>query len=462
MKTAILTSILTLFFGIGSLTAQVYDDVYDSSKPVTTPTTYTKEEQENENMVTDKSSDKYSFSQENSRNSYDDDQYIDYDNDDYYYTSRIRRFNNSFWRFGYYSPFYMDPFWWDMSYGYPSFSIGWGYPNWYNNNSFYGNNWGYGNNWNNWNNWGNNGGWSYGGCFNSWNNYNYGNYGGCFGYGNYGWGNNFGNGYNNGYNHGYSNGYWDGFNNNNNGYGLGSGYVYGPRSSVNSSIRYNRNSIRNTNELLSTDGRRTMPTRANTQSPVPDGSRVIRNNATQYQNTNSPSSTIRSNEMRNERNIRSEESTSDRSGATQAEPIPIRSRQPYQNRLDNEQRQQKQMEQQRHDESNRSRMQQEQGSDQQRSREQNRDQRDARMQNQRQERMNRDRSEREQRTNQQSQQREERRNQSRNEIPAREQRSAPAPRYEAPQRQQRTESPRMESPRMQAPSNSNMGGGRRR
>ncbi len=63
----------------------------------------------------------------------DGDEYIDYNDDDYYYSSHIRRFNGNY-GFGYYTPYY-DPFWYSSWYSpwyYPysgfSVSVGWGNP----------------------------------------------------------------------------------------------------------------------------------------------------------------------------------------------------------------------------------------------------------------------------------------------------------------------------------------------
>src|SRR4030042_2795342 len=53
-----------------------------------------------------------------------------YNTDDYYYASRMRRFYDPFYSFGYYDPWYCDPYWyspgWSFSYGF-----GYGYPYYY-------------------------------------------------------------------------------------------------------------------------------------------------------------------------------------------------------------------------------------------------------------------------------------------------------------------------------------------
>lgn len=238
MKNLFILTLLGIFLGNGSLSAQTFDDVYDSGSHSRKQKEYTAESvpQEDNHQYSDNDVSQSSQQRQyNNNNQYNDNDVIDYDDDDYYYASRIHRFHHGYWRFGYYSCFFQDPFWWDMSYSYPVFYMNYGYP--------YGcggwNHWG-------WNNWGWNAGWSpYGSCWNScgwntgwspWGGYGY----GAFGYGGYG---GYYNGYYNGYNNGYYNGYWDGFYNAGYG-GYRSGYVYGPRRSVNSSVRLPRNGIR--------------------------------------------------------------------------------------------------------------------------------------------------------------------------------------------------------------------------
>lgn len=132
----------------------------------------------------------------------DGDEYIDYNDDDYYYSSRMRRFNSNYYGFGYYTPFY-DPFWYDPWYS-PwygprsgvSVSIGWGGPYW---SSYYGMSGWYG----------------YPGFYSAWNYPYYAGWGGYYG----GWG---------GYYGGYYDGYYAGA------YGGNVRSVqYGPRTSFN-------------------------------------------------------------------------------------------------------------------------------------------------------------------------------------------------------------------------------------
>lgn len=117
-----------------------------------------------------------------------------YEDNDYAYASRIRRFHNNNFGWGYYDPWYTnmywynyDPFFWGTSIyagAWPSWGWGVGWNSW---------NCGFG-----WNNWGWNAGW---GC-NTW--------GWGAGWNSWGWGwNNWG--WNNPYWNGYNQGYWNGF-----------------------------------------------------------------------------------------------------------------------------------------------------------------------------------------------------------------------------------------------------------
>lgn len=140
------------------------------------------------------------------------------------YATRLRRFNstNLGLSYGYYDPFFVDPYWsfgwsyWDP-FIYPT--SGWriGYSSWAGWNVGY--SWGWGGGWG----WGGNPRyWNrpyYGWGWNSWGAYGWG--GNCYdpwgwGWGwnspYYGWGGNYGWGFNNGYWTGYNNGYWNGFN----------------------------------------------------------------------------------------------------------------------------------------------------------------------------------------------------------------------------------------------------------
>ncbi len=226
--------------------AQTYDDVYDVHNP--TPVAPSIQQPRNYN--------------DGNSTYYDEQGYsgtmIDYNDDDYYYSSYINRFYSPTPGFGYFSSCYNNPFAW-----------GWG-NSWNNWNSPYGLNGGFGwggiyvnygyNPWNSWNSpyCNNYNSWGY----NPWNSYSYNNFG--FGGGYCGWGNNFNNyffsnnyngwgcgnnfygggygGY--GYNQGFYDGYYSGYyaNNNNNNWGGNNGnngnggkqydaYHYGPRNS---------------------------------------------------------------------------------------------------------------------------------------------------------------------------------------------------------------------------------------
>lgn len=215
-----------------------YDDVYyDPSKSSTTSTKVVKNVEEKDVSAPLQDDQLDGQQSENSKayqydgveasdgntyitnNYYNDDSY-----NDYFYTSRLRRYYQPSYGFGY----------WD---------------NYYTNYYFYDNNpWSWGNNiysytpnyyWNPWgiyigySTWGSHNGWNWGrpcyaawydpyGWNSGWNN-NYYGYNGYYGYNN-GYGNGYYNGYNNGYNNGYYNGYYNGYNNN---YAYGGGYDYG-------------------------------------------------------------------------------------------------------------------------------------------------------------------------------------------------------------------------------------------
>ncbi|RYZ30584.1 MAG: hypothetical protein EOP49_39750, partial [Sphingobacteriales bacterium] len=156
--------------------------------------------------------------------SYDNDGYIDYDNEDYYYSTRIRRFNQPFYNMGYFStfqnPFWYNPYWYDPYWGYSwwnrptvSIMIGGG-PYW---SSYWG-----------WHNW-----YGYGGFGSYWNYPVYASW----------YGGNYYNGFWNGYYAGlYDNGYGGGYGN-----GGGRTVTYGPRNSSNFSYNAgarNANGIR--------------------------------------------------------------------------------------------------------------------------------------------------------------------------------------------------------------------------
>ena len=150
---------------------------------------------------------------------YDDESYSYYDDYDYYYTSRIRRFHRPYTGFGFYSPAYVDLYYYDP------FAFNYNY--WYPGTSIYisfGNSWG---RWNRWNNWGYYSPFYRPYAYNSWYRPFYGN--GWYDYGYYG-----GNFYT------YNNYYYGGYcptpvgNVYNPGggsyYGNHNGYTYGPRT----------------------------------------------------------------------------------------------------------------------------------------------------------------------------------------------------------------------------------------
>jgi hypothetical protein len=138
---------------------------------------------------------------------YDNDDYDYYEDYDYYYTSRVRRFHRPYYGFSYFDPIYADLYYYD-----PFINPGMtvliydGYSSWNNWNSWrrwnrwnswgsFNRGWGWGNSWNRWNDpW-------YGGGWNNWggNNYFINNYygggGGWNNWGGGGWNNWGGNGY---------------------------------------------------------------------------------------------------------------------------------------------------------------------------------------------------------------------------------------------------------------------------
>jgi hypothetical protein len=147
-----------------------------------------------------------------------------YDPDyDYYYTSRLRRFYNPMpvANFGYFSPYFIDSYWYDpFSPGlniYISFGNNWGWNRPWNN-------WGWNNPWNGWggwNNWGWNNPWNTWGCNNPWNNWGWNRPWNNWGAYNAGqWNNGWNNGW---YGGGFVNNYW---NETSPGY---DDYYYGPR-----------------------------------------------------------------------------------------------------------------------------------------------------------------------------------------------------------------------------------------
>ena len=262
MKRLLLTGLL--FLGVGQVASFAQtDDIYFNSADIEQQKKEDKKRAAEEARIraAEEENQYSSYGQNGSESgdyqtynkSYDSDGYSEYNGDDYYYSSRIRRFNYPFYNMGYYSafhnPYWYDPFWSDPYWGWspwtrPGFSITMGYgPYW---NSYGG-----------WYSW-------YGyGAFNSFWNYPY--Y--AYPYGSY-------------YS-GFWNGYYAGLYNNNNNYGGGRTVTYGPRNSTNvlnntrdrSSLGMKPGAV-NTNPRA---GFRTTPA-ANTAQPVrntADNGRVV-------------------------------------------------------------------------------------------------------------------------------------------------------------------------------------------
>ena len=156
-------------------------------------------------------------------NNYYEDNSSDYEYDDYYdysYASRLRRFYQPTYSYGYYDTYYTNSYWYSYNpYDY-GVSIYLGYPWWgYNNYAgwgYYGNNWGYNNHHHH----------------HGWANYyhHHHSYGGYYGQYGYGYGNGYGYGYGSGYGYGYGDGY---------------GYGYGGNTGYNS-FYYNSYDVTNT------------------------------------------------------------------------------------------------------------------------------------------------------------------------------------------------------------------------
>ena len=213
----------------GTMSAQVYDDLYytpGSSTSNTTTETYTTPDYGSDYGTSD--SDYRVYSDDFSSEKYYDEDgntyvvnnyYYEDDWDDYSYSMYVNRFYTPYYGFSYYSPCYDPWFWrpgWGWNVGYNSWTgwnVGWGYSwGWCS-----GWGWGYGNPWYNpyyspWYSPYAYYGWGYSPWYNPYH---------------YGWGNAYYNGYNNGYWNGYANGYYDGYYN-----GYGNGYYYGPREAT--------------------------------------------------------------------------------------------------------------------------------------------------------------------------------------------------------------------------------------
>lgn len=217
MKSLLLSVVfgMTIAGGAMAQSGNTYDDDIYSSGPSTR-----KQRSSNENREPSRA-DNYDrpgddgFT-DNGQTSYSGDSYIDYDDDDYYYSSSINRFGySSFYNRPYfstfanpywYNPYWVDPYWGWSPWNRPGLSIGvsFGSPYW---NSYWG-----------WQNW-------YG--YSPFNSFYYPSYYGGWGYNNWGCGGYYGN-YWNGYYAGIYNGYGNGWNYRNN-----RNITYGPRYSMN-------------------------------------------------------------------------------------------------------------------------------------------------------------------------------------------------------------------------------------
>lgn len=221
------------------------DDVYTPASQTyqqTNPGNYTSTQDQNYNddyyNPNSSSSNTQQYTDTTTGNTYVTNNYYGNNNqfvyDDYYdyaYASRIRRFHNPSYGFGYYDSYYTntyfynyDPYfygtsiytgynWWGPSI---TFSYGWGFGSYYNcgwGSPYWGSPWAMN-------------------CYNNWYGYPY--------YGNnYWWG--YNNGYWNGYWNGYNNGYWNGYNN-----GLYNSYYYNTYDN-NSNFYYGHRSTSPTN-----------------------------------------------------------------------------------------------------------------------------------------------------------------------------------------------------------------------
>jgi hypothetical protein len=147
MKRLLLTGLLLLGMGQMVSFAQT-DDIYFNSSDIEKQKQEDKINAEQQARQRAQGEDNYSSSgnansgegnYQSYGKSYDNDGYIDYDNDNYYST-RIRRFNYPFYNMGYYSAFYnpywYDPYWYDPYWGWsawnrPGFNVSFGYgPYW--------------------------------------------------------------------------------------------------------------------------------------------------------------------------------------------------------------------------------------------------------------------------------------------------------------------------------------------
>lgn len=208
MKHIFLTYLLLAVLGLASADAQskkVQDDIYYTAEDAQKDA----EEAEKERQILEEARRKRAEERKanNSTADYEsgEEEYIDYDEDDYYYTNRFNRFNGAYYGASYWA---YDPFWYNPWYGGGFTTWGWG-PSWGFGVGYGGPYWSSYWGWNCW--------YGYPGFYSAWNSpWMYGGYGGMYG----------------GYYNGFYDGYYAGA------YG-GSGISnvrtvsYGPRSSVN-------------------------------------------------------------------------------------------------------------------------------------------------------------------------------------------------------------------------------------
>lgn len=227
MKTSALFLIAACSLFSINLKAQ-YDDVYyDPDRQTNTTTTQESPAMNYDGSVTDNSSNEDGNTYITNNYYEDNDNFGNYN--DYYYTSRLRRFYNpTCMGYNYWDPWYtnyyfydMNPWGWNSNIFFSNFMFNWNTYNIYN--TYYYNTFNYG--------YGNFG--TFSPCFSPyydpyiWHYQTY--HAGYCGWGNNGFGNGFNNGFNNGYNNGYWNGYYDGLNSAyNNGWNTGYG-MWGPR-----------------------------------------------------------------------------------------------------------------------------------------------------------------------------------------------------------------------------------------
>ena len=179
---------MVLALGLSNVALGQYDDVYyDPDRDAGTYNTGIEKSRPADNAVASRYDEEENYDNNTASydQGYDDDEYEYYEDYDYYYTSRVRRFHRPYYGFSYFDPVYADLYYYD-----PFINPGVtvliydGYSSW--------NSWNSWRRWNRWNSWGSfNRGWGGGGWGNGWNNWNSWNdpwYGGGW---NNGWGNNY-------------------------------------------------------------------------------------------------------------------------------------------------------------------------------------------------------------------------------------------------------------------------------